>query len=62
MKKYKYLITGANGQVGSQLVAQLQGKAEILATDRNALDITDRASVLQIVNEFRPDVIINSCG
>ena len=62
MKKYKYLITGANGQVGSQLVAQLQGKAEILATDRNALDITDRASVLQIVNEFRPDVIINAAA
>ncbi|WP_306454126.1 sugar nucleotide-binding protein [Alysiella filiformis] len=34
----KYLITGANGQVGSQLVAQLQGKAEILATTSQTLD------------------------
>ncbi|MDK4591345.1 sugar nucleotide-binding protein, partial [Kingella kingae] len=37
-KKMKYLITGANGQVGSQLVAQLQGKAEIFAADRATLD------------------------
>ena len=58
----KYLITGANGQVGSQLVAQLQGKAEILAADRNTLDITDRKAVFKIVREFRPDVIINAAA
>ncbi len=58
----KYLITGANGQVGSQLVAQLSGKAEVFAADRNELDITDRERVLQTVRQFRPDFIINAAA
>ncbi|ULJ69938.1 dTDP-4-dehydrorhamnose reductase [Wielerella bovis] len=58
----KYLITGANGQVGSQLVAQLQSKAEILATDRDTLDITDKQAVLQAAQTFRPHFIINAAA
>lgn len=58
----KYLITGANGQVGSQLVARLHGKAEVFAADRNQLDITDRGRVWQIVRAFRPDFIINAAA
>lgn len=57
-----YLITGANGQIGSQLVAQLQGKAKVFATNRDRLDITDHQAVLQTVREFRPDVIINAAA
>ena len=37
----RFLITGANGQVGYCLTQQLQGKHEILAVDRDELDITD---------------------
>ncbi|XXQ68055.1 dTDP-4-dehydrorhamnose reductase [Neisseriaceae bacterium B1] len=58
----KYLITGANGQVGSQLVAQLQGKAELFAADRDTLDITDRAAVFQAAQAFGPDFIINAAA
>ncbi|ULJ60966.1 dTDP-4-dehydrorhamnose reductase [Wielerella bovis] len=58
----KYLITGANGQVGSQLVAQLQSKAEILATDRDTLDITDKQAVFQAAQTFRPHFIINAAA
>lgn len=58
----KYLITGANGQVGSQLVAQLQSKAEILAADRDTLDITDKQAVLQAAQTFRPHFIINAAA
>ncbi|MDK4581390.1 dTDP-4-dehydrorhamnose reductase [Kingella kingae] len=61
-KKMKYLITGANGQVGSQLVAQLQGKADIFAADRAALDITNREAVFQAARTFRPDIIINTAA
>jgi len=45
-----YLITGAKGQVGSQLVQQLQAQpsAIVIATDRNTLDITNRAAVFQV--------------
>lgn len=58
----KILITGSRGQVGHSLVAQLQGKAELLAVDRDELDITDRDAVLRKAEQFRPDYIINAAA
>lgn len=58
----KFLITGANGQVGYCLTQKLQNKAEILALDRDKLDITDRDAVFQTVQQFLPDVIINAAA
>ncbi|WP_318469397.1 dTDP-4-dehydrorhamnose reductase [Photobacterium leiognathi] len=60
----KVLITGSNGQVGSCLVKQLQTcqNTEILAVDRNELDITSRFDVLETVNEFKPHIIINAAA
>lgn len=58
----KFLITGANGQVGYCLTQQLQGKHDILAVDRDELDITDQSAVQQAVEKFRPDVIINAAA
>lgn len=58
----KFLITGANGQVGYCLTQQLQGKHEILAVDRDELDITDQSAVKQAVENFCPDVIINAAA
>ena len=58
----KFLITGAKGQVGYCLTQQLQGKHEILAVDRDELDITDQSAVKNAVENFRPDVIINAAA
>jgi len=58
----KFLITGAKGQVGYCLTHQLQGKHEILAVDRDELDITDQSAVKNVVENFRPDVIINAAA
>ncbi|MFU2114236.1 dTDP-4-dehydrorhamnose reductase [[Pasteurella] aerogenes] len=58
----KFLITGAKGQVGHCLTEQLTGKAEILAVDRDELDITDQSAVNKIVKTFKPDVIINAAA
>lgn len=58
----RFLITGANGQVGYCLTQQLQGKHEILAVDRDELDITDQSAVKNAVENFRPDVIINAAA
>ena len=58
----KFLITGAKGQVGYCLTQQLQGKHEILAVDRDELDITDQRAVKNAVENFRPDVIINAAA
>ncbi|GAL08835.1 dTDP-4-dehydrorhamnose reductase [Photobacterium aphoticum] len=58
----KVLITGCNGQVGSLLVKQLTGKAELMAVDRDQLDITDEQAVLDAVTAFKPDAIINAAA
>ncbi|MCI7353646.1 MAG: dTDP-4-dehydrorhamnose reductase [[Actinobacillus] rossii] len=58
----KFLITGAKGQVGHCLTEQLMGKAEILAVDRDELDITDQSAVKKMVEFFKPDVIINAAA
>ncbi|WP_045595723.1 dTDP-4-dehydrorhamnose reductase [Vibrio vulnificus] len=58
----KVLVTGSHGQVGSLLVQQLEGKAEVLAVDRDQLDITNEQAVLDSVVSFQPDVIINAAA
>lgn len=58
----KILITGCNGQVGHCLVKQLEGKAEVLAVDKEQLDITDQAAVFSVVSDFVPDYIINAAA
>lgn len=58
----KVLITGCNGQVGQCLVTQLEGKAEVLAMDRQQLDITEQAAVFATVSAFSPDYIINAAA
>ncbi|VTU07125.1 dTDP-4-dehydrorhamnose reductase [Actinobacillus indolicus] len=58
----KFLITGAKGQVGYCLTEQLTGKGDILAVDRDELDITDRDAVFSAVKTFKPDVIINAAA
>lgn len=60
----KILVTGSNGQVGSCLVKQLSKMPgiEFLAVDRDKLDITDNKAVIRLVNEFRPNAIINAAA
>ena len=58
----KVLITGCNGQVGNCLVEQLNHRVDLLAVDRDMLDITDRAAVDRLVSEFLPDYIVNAAA
>ncbi|MDT3275657.1 dTDP-4-dehydrorhamnose reductase [Shewanella sp. SP2S2-4] len=60
----RILVTGSNGQVGNCIVQQLSlmPNVEFLAVDRLQLDITDGAAVTKLVNEFKPDAIINAAA
>lgn len=59
----KILITGAHGQVGSELVVQGQSLGfDVVATDREQLNITDESAVTAFVNQQRPDLIINAAA
>lgn len=58
----KILITGAKGQLGIALIAQLQEKKPsyvIIPTDGEQVDITDEQVVHTYIKGERPDVIIN---
>ena len=60
---YKYLITGINGQLGYDIKRELVNdgveEENILAVDKNEMDITDREAVMNIVKSFNPDVIFH---
>ncbi|NAZ95951.1 dTDP-4-dehydrorhamnose reductase [Vibrio toranzoniae] len=60
----RVLITGCHGQVGSCLTKQLANdeNTEVLALDREHLDITNQEAVYSAVNEFQPTVIINAAA
>lgn len=57
----KILVTGANGQVGSELVQQgtLQG-VQIIATGKAELDITQSEAVKNKIFAEQPNMVINA--
>jgi len=56
----RVFVTGADGFVGSRLVARLRGRgASVLATDRADLDITQASHVRAALAEARPDAVVH---
>ncbi|WP_137598030.1 dTDP-4-dehydrorhamnose reductase [Paucilactobacillus kaifaensis] len=56
----QYLITGAKGQLGTELTNLLtNSKANFVAYDSSELDITNRELVAAKVNEVQPQVIFH---
>lgn len=59
----KYLITGYNGQLGydikNELLKRGVFKDDILAIDKDEMDITDREQVFDVIKDFSPDVIFH---
>lgn len=55
----RVLVTGAGGLLGTAMVREFSGAAEVLSFDHAALDIGDAAAVATVVAAHRPDVVIN---
>lgn len=56
----KYLITGKNGQLAREFIHTFEEQSvDFIAPDEVHLDITAFEKVKAIVDEYRPDVIIN---
>lgn len=58
----KVLITGANGQLGRELSAQLGAMAmgcEVFLTTKQTLDVSDQKEVAEQFLAIHPDVVIN---
>ncbi|MFH9060766.1 dTDP-4-dehydrorhamnose reductase [Streptomyces coeruleorubidus] len=56
----RWLITGAGGMLGRDVVEELTRRGEdVVGLDRAALDITAPAAVDTAVRDHRPDVVVN---
>ena len=55
----KILLTGSNGQVGFELNKKLSALGEVIATDREELDLTNIDAIRTFIDQIKPDIIIN---
>src|SRR5574344_1479406 len=57
----KYLITGFKGQLGYDIVRELKKRdiMSYLALDIDDMDITNKEEVEEVINMFKPNVIIH---
>ena len=56
----KVLVTGANGQLGFDVVKRLKSiNAECLGVDRNDFDLTDELKTKKFIKEYKPDIVIH---
>jgi dTDP-4-dehydrorhamnose reductase len=53
------LITGAGGQLGSDLNERLEGVADVTVLDHATLDITDDGALVAAIRDSGPDVVFN---
>ena len=63
MSRVRWLVTGAGGQLGRSLRATSPGgDIEWVCRSRRELDIADPAAVEQVLEEVRPEVVINAAA
>jgi dTDP-4-dehydrorhamnose reductase len=55
-------VTGSKGQAATSLLERAEGKVEVVALGRPALDLVDRAAVLAGLEAARPDVVVNAAA
>ena len=55
----KILLTGKNGQVGFELEKKLSTLGEVIATDREELDLANPDAIRAFIEKTKPDIIIN---
>lgn len=57
----KLLVTGAGGQLATELVRQA-GDCQIVALTQAEFDITDAAAVFRVVEKIAPDAVVNAAA
>ena len=57
----KFLLTGAQGQLGRELQQRLLGR-DFLPTDVQDMDITNENAVMEKIGSYRPEVVIHGAA
>ena len=55
----RILLTGARGQLGTDIAARLPERDEVVSVYLPEFDLTDRDTALGVVTQFQPDVILH---
>lgn len=55
----KILVTGAKGQLGTDVVNCLGEMHDVVGMDRNQLDVTNLDECMQVIQSIRPDIVIH---
>lgn len=57
----KYLVTGSKGQLGYDIIRELKKRniKDIIAIDKEELDITDEVATMKLFEEEKPDVVFH---
>ena len=59
----KWLIAGANGQLGRCLQQTLESNSiEHAAYSKEEIDITDYSRVFDVINRVKPDIVVNAAA
>ena len=58
----KILLTGKDGQVGFALQKKLASLGEVIATDRNELNLENPDIIREFIEKIIPDIIINAAA
>jgi len=58
----KILLTGINGQLGSQLQPLLIKVGEVMGVGRNNLDLADPNAISKLIDQVKPELIINAAA
>jgi len=58
----KIVVIGSNGQLGSEITAQLNRDHEVFGLTHSDIEIADMDSVSGVMSDLKPDVIINTAA
>ena len=56
------LLTGKNGQIGAELLRSLPQMGEVVAFDREHLDLSKPDDISRAIREIRPQIIVNAAA
>ena len=60
--KPRILLTGANGQIGTELAIVLPALGEVIAPDRQRMDLSRPDDIRRTIQEIRPTLIVNAAA